>query len=236
MWSFLFPFFPFKTKTHKYYKKQTKTRQVRFPSWTFSLDVPTSRSVARTALWSCFITRLNKANSSYWLSKRRSWRRERVIAGSPPAVLLDWAGWTWRRKTNKQPRDQQNIPASLNKWEPDIKSRHLLANVGWVLKWTHQPRRLWHLCWRRGVCVPAALSRTSDLLGLNSDQLAEVLTHRSMILRGEEISTPLTVEQVRKLQSPWQPLIVSHNREHFHSDYFLAKTWLELVKTFLETR
>uniref|UniRef100_A0A4W6CJ57 Myosin X n=1 Tax=Lates calcarifer TaxID=8187 RepID=A0A4W6CJ57_LATCA len=41
----------------------------------------------------------------------------------------------------------------------------------------------------------SALSRTSDLLGLNSDQLAEVLTHRSMILRGEEISTPLTVEQ-----------------------------------------
>ncbi|XP_041659082.1 unconventional myosin-X isoform X3 [Cheilinus undulatus] len=41
----------------------------------------------------------------------------------------------------------------------------------------------------------AALSRVSDLLGLNSDQLAEVLTHRSMILRGEEISTPLTVEQ-----------------------------------------
>uniref|UniRef100_A0A7N6ADS1 Myosin X n=1 Tax=Anabas testudineus TaxID=64144 RepID=A0A7N6ADS1_ANATE len=48
------------------------------------------------------------------------------------------------------------------------------------------------------VCVSlmsAALSRTSDLLGLNSDQMAEVLTHRSMILRGEEISTPLTVEQ-----------------------------------------
>lgn len=43
----------------------------------------------------------------------------------------------------------------------------------------------------------AALSWTSDLLGLNCDQLAEVLTHRSMILRGEEISTPLTVEQVR---------------------------------------
>uniref|UniRef100_A0AAQ6IBT4 Myosin X n=1 Tax=Anabas testudineus TaxID=64144 RepID=A0AAQ6IBT4_ANATE len=41
----------------------------------------------------------------------------------------------------------------------------------------------------------SALSRTSDLLGLNSDQMAEVLTHRSMILRGEEISTPLTVEQ-----------------------------------------
>ena len=47
----------------------------------------------------------------------------------------------------------------------------------------------------------AALSRTSDLLGLNSDQLAEVLTHRSMILRGEEISTPLTVEQVSDLTS-----------------------------------
>lgn len=55
------------------------------------------------------------------------------------------------------------------------------------------------------VCVfytSAALSRTSDLLGLNSDQLAEVLTHRSMILRGEEISTPLTVEQVSKWQLP----------------------------------
>ncbi|XP_029309150.1 unconventional myosin-X [Cottoperca gobio] len=45
------------------------------------------------------------------------------------------------------------------------------------------------------VSAKSALSRTSDLLGLNPDQLAEVLTHRSMILRGEEISTPLTVEQ-----------------------------------------
>ncbi|KAF3698619.1 Unconventional myosin-X Unconventional myosin-10 [Channa argus] len=45
------------------------------------------------------------------------------------------------------------------------------------------------------VSSKSALSRTADLLGLNSDQLAEVLTHRSMILRGEEISTPLTVEQ-----------------------------------------
>uniref|UniRef100_A0A8D3DME3 Myosin X n=1 Tax=Scophthalmus maximus TaxID=52904 RepID=A0A8D3DME3_SCOMX len=45
------------------------------------------------------------------------------------------------------------------------------------------------------VSSKSALSRTSDLLGLNSDQLAEVLTHRSMILRGEEISTPLTIEQ-----------------------------------------
>uniref|UniRef100_UPI003AAE8E0E unconventional myosin-X isoform X1 n=1 Tax=Centroberyx gerrardi TaxID=166262 RepID=UPI003AAE8E0E len=45
------------------------------------------------------------------------------------------------------------------------------------------------------VSSKSALGRTSDLLGLNSDQLAEVLTHRSMILRGEEICTPLTVEQ-----------------------------------------
>uniref|UniRef100_A0A3Q2QN27 Myosin X n=1 Tax=Fundulus heteroclitus TaxID=8078 RepID=A0A3Q2QN27_FUNHE len=45
------------------------------------------------------------------------------------------------------------------------------------------------------VSSKSALNWTSELLGLNSDQLAEVLTHRSMILRGEEISTPLTVEQ-----------------------------------------
>ncbi|MEQ2281720.1 Unconventional myosin-X [Ameca splendens] len=45
------------------------------------------------------------------------------------------------------------------------------------------------------VASKSALCWTSELLGLNSDQLAEVLTHRSMILRGEEISTPLTVEQ-----------------------------------------
>uniref|UniRef100_H2ZS16 Myosin motor domain-containing protein n=2 Tax=Latimeria chalumnae TaxID=7897 RepID=H2ZS16_LATCH len=40
-----------------------------------------------------------------------------------------------------------------------------------------------------------ALGRASELLGLDSAQLTEVLTHRSMILRGEEISTPLTIEQ-----------------------------------------
>ncbi|XP_054870155.1 unconventional myosin-X [Amphiprion ocellaris] len=45
------------------------------------------------------------------------------------------------------------------------------------------------------VSSKSALNRTSELLGLNSEQLSEVLTHRSMILRGEEISTPLTVEQ-----------------------------------------
>ena len=46
------------------------------------------------------------------------------------------------------------------------------------------------------VCGSPALSRTSELLGLNPEQLSEVLTHRSMILRGEEICTPLTVDQV----------------------------------------
>uniref|UniRef100_A0A674GDM1 Myosin X n=1 Tax=Taeniopygia guttata TaxID=59729 RepID=A0A674GDM1_TAEGU len=35
----------------------------------------------------------------------------------------------------------------------------------------------------------------NDLLGLDPFQLSEVLTQRSMILRGEEISSPLTVEQ-----------------------------------------
>ncbi|XP_071196791.1 unconventional myosin-X-like [Salvelinus alpinus] len=39
------------------------------------------------------------------------------------------------------------------------------------------------------------ISNVSDLLGLDSFQLSEVLTQRSMILRGEEICSPLTVEQ-----------------------------------------
>ncbi|XP_073401620.1 unconventional myosin-X-like [Dendrobates tinctorius] len=41
----------------------------------------------------------------------------------------------------------------------------------------------------------AVLSDVADMLGLDSFQLSEVLTQRSMILRGEEISSPLTVEQ-----------------------------------------
>ena len=40
------------------------------------------------------------------------------------------------------------------------------------------------------------VSNVSELLGLDSFQLSEVLTQRSMILRGEEICSPLTVEQV----------------------------------------
>uniref|UniRef100_UPI00398E4DB6 unconventional myosin-X-like n=1 Tax=Pristiophorus japonicus TaxID=55135 RepID=UPI00398E4DB6 len=45
------------------------------------------------------------------------------------------------------------------------------------------------------ITTKTVLSNVSDLLGLDSFQLAEVLTQRSMILRGEEISTPLTTEQ-----------------------------------------
>ncbi|KAM4706262.1 unconventional myosin-X isoform 2-T2 [Rhinophrynus dorsalis] len=45
------------------------------------------------------------------------------------------------------------------------------------------------------VSSKTALGRTSELLGLDPEQLTEALTHRSMILRGEEISTPLSIEQ-----------------------------------------
>uniref|UniRef100_U3IAB7 Myosin X n=1 Tax=Anas platyrhynchos platyrhynchos TaxID=8840 RepID=U3IAB7_ANAPP len=46
------------------------------------------------------------------------------------------------------------------------------------------------------ITTKAVLNIASDLLGLDAFQLSEVLTQRSMILRGEEISSPLTVEQV----------------------------------------
>lgn len=51
------------------------------------------------------------------------------------------------------------------------------------------------------MCPPLllVLNIASDLLGLDAFQLSEVLTQRSMILRGEEISSPLTVEQVSVL-------------------------------------
>ncbi|XP_078408901.1 unconventional myosin-X-like [Cetorhinus maximus] len=45
------------------------------------------------------------------------------------------------------------------------------------------------------ISTKEVLSNVSDLLGLDSFQLAELLTQRSIILRGEEISTPLTTEQ-----------------------------------------
>ncbi|KAI1898304.1 hypothetical protein AGOR_G00070940 [Albula goreensis] len=45
------------------------------------------------------------------------------------------------------------------------------------------------------ITTKAVVSNVSDLLGLDSFQLSEVLTQRSIILRGEEICSPLTVEQ-----------------------------------------
>uniref|UniRef100_A0A3Q2P4T4 Unconventional myosin-X n=1 Tax=Fundulus heteroclitus TaxID=8078 RepID=A0A3Q2P4T4_FUNHE len=46
-----------------------------------------------------------------------------------------------------------------------------------------------------GAQITSNGGRESELLGLDSFQLSEVLTQRSMILRGEEICSPLTVEQ-----------------------------------------
>ncbi|XP_036401500.1 unconventional myosin-X-like [Megalops cyprinoides] len=45
------------------------------------------------------------------------------------------------------------------------------------------------------ITTKGVVTNVSDLLGLDSFQLSEVLTQRSMILRGEEICSPLTVEQ-----------------------------------------
>lgn len=51
------------------------------------------------------------------------------------------------------------------------------------------------------VCKPSlfiipVVTNASELLGLDAFQLSEVLTQRSIILRGEEICSPLTIEQV----------------------------------------
>ncbi|XP_035382790.1 unconventional myosin-X [Electrophorus electricus] len=45
------------------------------------------------------------------------------------------------------------------------------------------------------ITTKQVVTNVSELLGLDSFQLSEVLTQRSMILRGEEICSPLTVEQ-----------------------------------------
>ncbi|XP_042320333.1 unconventional myosin-X [Sceloporus undulatus] len=45
------------------------------------------------------------------------------------------------------------------------------------------------------VSFKTALGRSAELLGLDSTRLTEALTQRSMILRGEEILTPLNVQQ-----------------------------------------
>jgi len=44
----------------------------------------------------------------------------------------------------------------------------------------------------------AALESASSLLCLDTFQFGDALTQKFMVLRGEEITTPLTVEQVRK--------------------------------------
>ncbi|XP_075396999.1 unconventional myosin-X [Tenrec ecaudatus] len=45
------------------------------------------------------------------------------------------------------------------------------------------------------VSFKTALGRSAELLGLDSTQLTDALTQRSMVLRGEEILTPLSVQQ-----------------------------------------
>uniref|UniRef100_A0A7M4FDX9 Myosin X n=1 Tax=Crocodylus porosus TaxID=8502 RepID=A0A7M4FDX9_CROPO len=45
------------------------------------------------------------------------------------------------------------------------------------------------------VSFKTAVGRSAELLGLDSTQLTEALTQRSMILRGEEILTPLSIQQ-----------------------------------------
>ncbi|XP_028251166.1 unconventional myosin-X [Parambassis ranga] len=45
------------------------------------------------------------------------------------------------------------------------------------------------------ITTKQVVSNVSDLLGLDAFQLSEVLTQRSIILRGEEICSPLTIEQ-----------------------------------------
>ncbi|KAG7227496.1 hypothetical protein INR49_005311 [Caranx melampygus] len=71
-------------------------------------------------------------------------------------------------------------------------SYHYLSQAGCVQDSSLDDKQLFD-------CVMEPLnymvSNVSDLLGLDSFQLSEVLTQRSMILRGEEICSPLTVEQ-----------------------------------------
>ncbi|XP_012413194.1 unconventional myosin-X [Trichechus manatus latirostris] len=62
--------------------------------------------------------------------------------------------------------------------------------------WSRSP----HFLYRAGgelsqVTFQTALGRSAELLGLDSTQLTDALTQRSMILRGEEILTPLNVQQ-----------------------------------------
>ena len=54
----------------------------------------------------------------------------------------------------------------------------------------------WPVCPRLPCPSSPALGRSAELLGLDPAQLTDALTQRSMSLRGEEILTPLNVQQV----------------------------------------
>lgn len=46
------------------------------------------------------------------------------------------------------------------------------------------------------LCLPTVLDATAGLLSLDPFHLGDALTQKYMVLRGEEITTPLTVQQV----------------------------------------
>lgn len=73
--------------------------------------------------------------------------------------------------------------------------------------------------WRQAsfVCRPV-VTNASELLGLDAFQLSEVLTQRSIILRGEEICSPLTIEQVRRMHLCDQSL--KQQNTHPNTPYF----------------
>ena len=47
-----------------------------------------------------------------------------------------------------------------------------------------------------GIMLPLVLETAGKLLGLEAFRFGDALTQKFMVLRGEEITTPLTVEQV----------------------------------------
>lgn len=61
----------------------------------------------------------------------------------------------------------------------------------------------------------SVVTNASELLGLDAFQLSEVLTQRSIILRGEEICSPLTIEQVTHLPPP-PPTVINPQYSHAH--------------------
>ena len=49
------------------------------------------------------------------------------------------------------------------------------------------------------VCAISVVECVANLLKLDTYQFADSLTQRFMVLRGEQITTPLTIEQVSSL-------------------------------------